>query len=53
MTNVKTSSPLKSTDVLYQVSNDLGEVNSFYNSFSDVGQKALPAFEKLEKACLL
>ena len=33
---------LKSKDVLYQVSSDLGEVSTFYSSFSDAGQKALP-----------
>ena len=37
---------LKSKDVLYHVSSDLGEVNSFYSSFSDAGQKATPAFLK-------
>ena len=35
--------------MLHQVSSDLGEVNSFYNSFSDPGQKATPAFQKLKK----
>ena len=28
---------LKTIDVFYQVSSDLGEVNSFYSNFSDVG----------------
>ena len=44
---------LKSKDELYQVSNDLGEVNNFYSSFSDAGQKAPPTFQKFEKACLV
>ena len=30
---------LKSKDVLYQFSSDLGEVHSFYSSFSDTSQK--------------
>ena len=30
---------LKLEDVLYEVSIDLGEINSFYSSFSDKGQK--------------
>ena len=32
---------LKSIGVLYQVSSDLGEVRTFYSSFSDTDQKAL------------
>ena len=44
---------LKCKDVLYQVSSDLGEVNSFYSSFSGAAQKAPPAFQKFEKACLV
>ena len=31
---------LKSKDKLYQVSSDLGEVNSFYSSFSDAANPA-------------
>ena len=44
---------LKSKDVLYQVSSDLGEANNFYSSFSDADQKAPPAFQKFRKACLV
>ena len=33
---------LKSKDILHQVSNDLGEVNGFYDSFSNAGQKSPP-----------
>ena len=44
---------IKSKDVLYQVWSDLGEVNSFYNSFSDTGQKAPPGFQKFKKLCLV
>ena len=44
---------LKSKDVLYQGSGDLGQVNSFHSSLSDAGQKAPPAFQKFEKACLV
>ena len=33
---------LKSKDILHQVSNDLGEVNGFYDSVSDAGQKSPP-----------
>ena len=41
---------LKSKDVLYQVSSDLNEVNSFYGSLSDVDQEAPPsAFKSLKK----
>ena len=32
---------LKSKDILYQVSSDLSEVSSFYNSFSAANQKDL------------
>ena len=42
---------IKSKDVLYQVSSDLGEVNSFYSSFSDAGQKA-PLHFKVRKSLL-
>ena len=38
MTNAKIF--WKPKEVLYQVSTDLGEVNSFYSSFSCGGQKA-------------
>ena len=41
---------LKSKDVLYQVSIDLGEVKIFYNSFSDAGQKALSCLAKTWKS---
>ena len=44
---------LKSKDVLYQVSSNLGEVNKFYSSFSDMSQKTPPVFQKLEKPCLV
>ena len=37
---------LKSRDVVYQVSNDLGEVKCFYSSFSDAGQKPFHVFQK-------
>ena len=37
---------LKSKDVLYQVSSDLDEVNTFYSSFFDADQKAPPAIQK-------
>ena len=40
---------LLSKDVLYQVSSDLIEVNSFYSSFSDTGQKAPLPFKSSEK----
>ena len=40
---------LKSKDVLHQVSSDMGEVNSFYSSFSDAGQKA-PCLSKVRKS---
>ena len=40
---------LKSKDVLYQVSSDLGEVNSFYSSFSDADQKTLQPFKSSKK----
>ena len=40
---------LKSKDVLYQVSSDFGEINSFYSSFSDAEQKRPPAFQKFKK----
>ena len=41
---------LKSEDVLYQVSNDLGQVNSFSSSFPDEGQKALLPFNSSQNA---
>ena len=41
---------LKSEDVLYQVSNDLGQVNSFSISFPDKGQKALLPFNSSQNA---
>ena len=41
---------LKSRYVLYQVSSDLGEVNSFYSSFSDASQKALLSLSKILKS---
>ena len=44
---------IKYKDVLYQVLSDLGEVNSFYSSFSDAGQKNPHAFQKFKKACLV
>ena len=44
---------MTSKDVLYQVSSNLGEVNSFYNCFSDAGQKAPPVFPKFENDCLV
>ena len=37
---------LKSRDVVYQVSSDLGEVKCFYSSFSDAGQKPFHVFQK-------
>ena len=40
---------LKPKDVLYQVSSGLGEVNSFYSSFSDAGQKAPLPFKDSKK----
>ena len=47
---------LKSRDVLYQVSSDLGEVvKNFYSSFSDVGQKTawyrVNSRRKMESLC--
>ena len=43
---------LNSKDVLYQVSSELGKAVSFYNSFSDVGQKVPPVtFQTLKKCC--
>ena len=39
--------------MLYPVSSDLKEVNSFYNSFSDADQKPPPGFQKLKKLCLV
>ena len=44
---------LKSKNVLYEVSSDLSEVNSFYSSFPEADQKAPPAFQKFEKVCLV
>ena len=39
--------------MLHQVSSDLGEVNSFYNSFSDPGQKAPLIFKSSKNpACI-
>ena len=40
---------LKSKDVLYQVSNYLGEVSSFYNSYSDAAQKVPLYFKSSNK----
>ena len=40
---------LRSKDMLYQVSTDLGELNSFYSSFSDASQKAPFYFSKVQK----
>ena len=40
---------LKSEDMLCQVSNDLGQVNSF-SSFPDEGQKALLPFNSSQNA---
>lgn len=41
---------LKSKDVLHQVSNYLGDINSFYSSLSDTSQKgSLPFFQKFKK----
>ena len=37
---------LKSRDVVYQVSSDLGEVKCCYSSFSDADQKPFHAFQK-------
>ena len=39
---------LKSKDLLYQVSSDLTEVNSFFGHFSDESQN-LPSFKSLKK----
>ena len=39
---------LKSKDVLYQVSSDLGEGNCFYSSFADAGQKVPVPFKSLK-----
>ena len=39
---------IKSKNVLYQFSSDLNEANSFYNSFSEVGQK-IPCIWKVWK----
>ena len=44
---------LKPKDVFYQVSSDLSEVNGFYNSFSDEGQKALLPFKSSKKPAFL
>ena len=44
---------LKSKDVFYQVSSDLSEVNGFYNSFSDEGQKAPLPFKSSKKPAFL
>ena len=45
---------LMSKDLLYQNSSDFGEVKSFYNSFSDAGQKTPKrASQKFKKACLV
>ena len=41
---------LKSKDVLYQVSNDLDQVNSFSSSFPDEGQKARLSFNSSQNA---
>ena len=40
---------LKSKDVFYQVSSELGEVNSFYSSFSDASQKVPLPFQSSKK----
>ena len=45
---------LKSEDVLYQVSSDLDEINSFYSSFTGKGQNDLACLSKVQKkACLV
>ena len=49
LTNVKILVMFK--DVFYKVSSDLGEINSFYSSFSDVGQMEPPVFQKFKKPC--
>ena len=36
--------------MLYQVSSNLGEVNSFCSSFSDAGQKVPLPFKSLKKS---
>ena len=42
---------LKSKNVLYEVSSDLGEMKCFYSSFSDAGQEApVTAFQKFKNA---
>ena len=43
MTNIKIF--IRVQRVLHPASSDLGEVNSFYNSFSDLGQKAPHVFK--------
>ena len=43
---------LKSKDVLYQVSSDLDEVNSFYSSFCDASQKSPSPFKSSKKPAL-
>ena len=53
ITCVKLKSLLKSKDVLYQVSSDLGEVHSLYSSFSVRGQKARTVFKEFKKPCLV
>ena len=40
---------MTSKDILYQVSSDQGEVNSFYSCFSDARQKAPLLFQSLKK----
>lgn len=41
---------LKSKDVLHQFGNDLGDINSFYSSFSETSQKcSLHFFQKFKK----
>ena len=44
---------LKSEDVFYQVSSDLGEAHSLYGSFPDTDQKAPPVVKKFKKLCLV
>ena len=43
----------KSVYVLFYVSNDLADVNSFYSSFANAGQKLSSDFHKFKKPCLL
>ena len=43
----------KFKDVLYQVSSDLGKVNSLHRISSDMGQKDFYGFKKFKKPCPL